>query len=475
MGINRKEDGQMEVSVDFIRLDLNKEKDKAAIYLRIGDTLARTVRCTLVRAGRVVPLRNAILASILIKKADGYESDNGVVVEGDELKYTWRTTDVSAEGENICQFVVTLADGTLISSPEFSMYAYRKVVDQKVEQSMNEYTAITQQVALAGEYADNAKRYSETAQSFAESAGTARSGAEECMAAAQAAAEAAEASEERSKASENAAGEYASSAGESMEKAAAFSQQARESSDSAWEARTQASESAQDAASSARNAAASAGTAENFSGAAKEYADTAEEHADRADRSKEEAAESAETAKECAASAQEDADRAKEYLDNFGENGNLVLGETHNRAFWGDWGMEAYEHSKTKGNPHGTTWQDVGADQFGAADAALESAKAYMDAALDPNLVDEAFYTVFSGLSRPDPGVDEEDSEDADAMTAEEVLSAISTEWDGSSSGDSAAMTSDDIAAVLDTEWDGTGTDDPNALTPAEIEQLLTI
>lgn len=465
----------MEVSVDFIRLDLNKQKDKTAIYLRIGDTLARTVRCTLVRSGRVVPLREAILASILIKKPDGYESDNGVVIEGDELKYTWRTTDVSAEGENICQFVVTLSDGTLISSPEFSMYAYRKVVDQKVEKSMNEYTAITQQVALAGEYAGNAKNYSETAQSCAESAGNARSGAEEFMAAAQSSAEAAEASEERTKASEKAAGEYAASAGESMEKAVAFSQQAGDSSDSAWEARNQAAESAENSASSAEKAAASAGEAENFSGAAKEYADMAQEHAGRAERIGAQAAESAETAQEYAASAQEDADRAKEYLDNFGENGNLVLGETHSRAFWGDWGMEAYEHSKTTGNPHGTTWEDVGADQLGAADTALESAKAYIDAVLDPDLVDEAFYTVFSGLSRPDPGGDEGDSEDSDAMTAEEVISAISTEWDGSSSADSAAMTSSDVAAALDTEWDGTGTDDPSALTPDEIEQILTI
>lgn len=36
------------------------------------------------------------------------------------------------------------------------------------------------------------------------------------------------------------------------------------------------------------------------------------------------------------------------------------LGETHDSAFYGDWGKEAYDHSNIKGNPHGVTAEDLG-------------------------------------------------------------------------------------------------------------------
>ncbi len=38
-----------------------------------------------------------------------------------------------------------------------------------------------------------------------------------------------------------------------------------------------------------------------------------------------------------------------------------MLGTTHDKAFYGDWGNEAYEHSKLKeGNPHNVTLDDLG-------------------------------------------------------------------------------------------------------------------
>ena len=53
----------------------------------------------------------------------------------------------------------------------------------------------------------------------------------------------------------------------------------------------------------------------------------------------------------------------------------LKLGTEHENAFYGDWGYEAYNHAHTTGNPHNTTWSDVGADELGAADKAYERAK----------------------------------------------------------------------------------------------------
>lgn len=41
---------------------------------------------------------------------------------------------------------------------------------------------------------------------------------------------------------------------------------------------------------------------------------------------------------------------------------SLALGETHDTAGYGDWTKTAYDHSQiTDGNPHGTTYQEVGA------------------------------------------------------------------------------------------------------------------
>ena len=40
------------------------------------------------------------------------------------------------------------------------------------------------------------------------------------------------------------------------------------------------------------------------------------------------------------------------------------LGTSHTTAFYGDLGQEAYEHSQTRGNPHGTTISDLGIESI---------------------------------------------------------------------------------------------------------------
>ena len=57
----------------------------------------------------------------------------------------------------------------------------------------------------------------------------------------------------------------------------------------------------------------------------------------------------------------------------------MTLGETHDTAYYGDKGQTAYSHSITTGNPHNTTYEEVGADKSGAANTALTSSKVYTD------------------------------------------------------------------------------------------------
>jgi hypothetical protein len=101
-------------------------------------------------------MEHALLAEILISKADGNECDQDMVISGNELQYTWRTQDINAIGENRCQIMVTFADGTVVTSPFFDLYVYSKVINQKTQKSLNEYTALTHQVVMASEYAANA-------------------------------------------------------------------------------------------------------------------------------------------------------------------------------------------------------------------------------------------------------------------------------------------------------------------------------
>lgn len=147
-------------SIDNIRLDINKEKVRAVVYVRQNDTKTRTIHCTLCDNGKVIDLSDAVCINFLLKKTDGMECDQGCVQNGNEIQYTLRTQDLTALGDNKAQFMVTFGDGAVITSPEFSLMVYQKVLNQNVQQSLNEYTGLTQNVAKAKEYADASQRSS---------------------------------------------------------------------------------------------------------------------------------------------------------------------------------------------------------------------------------------------------------------------------------------------------------------------------
>jgi hypothetical protein len=187
-------------SIDNLRLDLNKKSVRGVIYVRAGDTRARTVHITLTSNGTVVDLSDAYICEIFIRKPDGGNNDQAfdmneqaMVRYGNELQYTFRTKDIDVPGECKCQVMVTFNDGAVITSPEFSVMVYQKTIDQDLEKSTNEYTALTQQVI------DVTELRNQTAQD-ADRAETAREGVESyeeiCKQYADSAAESAEAAEE---------------------------------------------------------------------------------------------------------------------------------------------------------------------------------------------------------------------------------------------------------------------------------------
>lgn len=147
-------------SIDNLRLDINKSKVNAVIYVRAGDTRTRTVHITLANNGTVYDLSETLIAEILIKKPDGNQNDQAMVRYGNELQYTWRTQDINVVGEARAQVMVTFNDGAVITSPEFSVMVYEKEVDPVLEKSSNEYSAISQMMI---DMADNAKLANDSA------------------------------------------------------------------------------------------------------------------------------------------------------------------------------------------------------------------------------------------------------------------------------------------------------------------------
>ena len=348
-------------SISNIRIDINGESARSGIYVRQGDTKSRSIHISLVDHGQVISLENAIVAELFIAKTDGFECDQGMVIVGNELQYTFRTNDLSALGANKAQVMVTFDDGAVLTSPEFTINVYAKKVNQKYQESFNEYTALTQNVAKASQYATQAENSATKAESYESTFETMR--------------------DEAVTASENASAS-ATSASESATTASDASAEATECKDVCLEAKA-------DALSSKNQANLYMIATEGYADQAIEASATASQSQIQAKASENNAsasASSASTSEHNAKVSEDKADeyqqQAKEYLDEMGQ-GQLTLGETSDTAYRGDHGKAAYDHSLVKsGNPHNVTYAEVGADALGAAADALSRAQAYVDNAI---------------------------------------------------------------------------------------------
>lgn len=129
-------------SIDNLRLDINRDRVRGTIYVRRGDTKARTIHLSFMSNGQVVDLSDAIFCELLILKPDLNECDQTMVRVGNELQYTFRTQDINVAGECKCQAQVTFSDGAKFVGPEFSVMVCETEINPKHEESMNEYGAI---------------------------------------------------------------------------------------------------------------------------------------------------------------------------------------------------------------------------------------------------------------------------------------------------------------------------------------------
>lgn len=376
-------------SLDTLRIDINSGKVRKSVAICQQDTIQRTLNFQLVDSGTAIDMSNLLFAEILIHKADGYEADNGCVIDGDSVQYTLRTTDTSALGINQAQLQLTFADGQVVTTPTFEIVVYSKVLDQNVQRSTNEYTALTEQLVLINEMKTQAEGYVTEAQ-------TAATNATEQAEIAEGHATDAETSATNAASSATDASTSASAAASSATDAATSASAAASSATSAEQTASQIAANCSDyvtaAQTAASNAASSATDAATSASAAASSASNAASSATDAATSASAAASSATNAATSKDNALDYAERAEAAYEAMGE-AQLVLGETSSTAYRGDRGKTAYDHSQTTGNPHATTYSDVGADQAGAAAAAYQQAAGYTDLKI-ANLINGAPQTL---------------------------------------------------------------------------------
>ena len=94
-----------------------------------------------------------------------------------------------------------------------------------------------------------------------------------------------------------------------------------------------------------------------------------------------------------------------------------------------------------------------------------ESTESIANALLDTDAVTKAFESVFSYIGGG--------GESEQAMDKQDILKAISTEWNGESSENPNALSASDVAEAVSTEWNGESSKNPNALSAEEIYKAI--
>lgn len=145
--------------VNNMRLDLDHERTRPRISVRQGDTKTRSLHFTLMQSGKIYDLSDVLVAAVSLVKPDGKVCYNDCVIDGSEIQYEVTTQTINVLGECIGQIELSMQDGAVITSPEFVIYVYNKILDPNIIESQNEYKSLVQQVAQAEDYCNQAEQY----------------------------------------------------------------------------------------------------------------------------------------------------------------------------------------------------------------------------------------------------------------------------------------------------------------------------
>lgn len=376
--------------VDYLALDVSVKKRRSIGVIK-GDTVGRTIVCSVMDHGKSVDFENLLYAEIFIKKPDGHEADQACIIDGNTVAYTLRSTDIAVVGTNEAQFFLTFKDGTTLTTPTFEIEVFEKVLSQNVQKSLNEYTSLTQQIVIATEKAEDAAASSESAASAMTSAQTSENNVKTMQSEVQTSEINAKTSETNAKASEEKVEAYAESAKTSETNAKEYEQKVIDKATEILNAETHAEEYAQSAKTSAENAEKSAisaeasatasATAETGASASATSAKTSETNAEtfntNASNSASEAAISATNAKASETTVSSYLDSAKSYATSASTSeANAKTSETNAQTSEGKAGTYA-ESAKTS-ETNAETYANNAKSDAALAQTYMTDAETYM-------------------------------------------------------------------------------------------------
>ena len=125
-----------------VKIPLDRQLSRSIIHVKCGDSGSRKVYMTLTQNGAVYPLRNIRIAAVKAIKPDGKEVFNYCQILGDEVVYEITSQTVNKAGRIECELIVYGNDLEVVTSAEFSIEATKKLFDDNVIESQNEYTII---------------------------------------------------------------------------------------------------------------------------------------------------------------------------------------------------------------------------------------------------------------------------------------------------------------------------------------------
>ena len=120
-----------------LNFDVAKGGIQHRLFVRAGDVKSRTVRATFHSGGERIPFSSAYLRMIT---AGGAEKYNECTVADDGISYTFKSEEL-VPGEAMCEFVLTSADGGVMTSPKFTVVSEALLYDGDGAESSDEYAA----------------------------------------------------------------------------------------------------------------------------------------------------------------------------------------------------------------------------------------------------------------------------------------------------------------------------------------------
>ena len=120
-----------------LNFDVAKGGIQHRLFVRAGDVKSRTVKATFHSGGERIPFSSAYMRMIT---AGGAEKYNECTVADDGISYTFKSEEL-VPGEAMCEFVLTSADGGVMTSPKFTVVSEALLYDGEGAESSDEYAA----------------------------------------------------------------------------------------------------------------------------------------------------------------------------------------------------------------------------------------------------------------------------------------------------------------------------------------------